>query len=569
MKKLLLLCLLPFLLYPQTQYRFFINNINMPMDNKGVFADTYQIPGGQGGYYNNIPFLYSGGFWLSGYSADTLWANGVATSSLIDNYEPGKVGSDPNDPLNKIYVVDIDDPPFGASWQEWIDAVQLGAEFYDGNNDGVYNPIDLNGNNIWDSNEDRPDIIGDRVAWCVYNDADTGLYTGIPFGRTRQGIEIQQTVFGYKSESSTQLKDVIFIRYKIFNSGLKNSILDSVYFTAWSDPDLGSNYDYDVVGCDTVTNSGYVYNFQPDPAFNQDPAYFINLLQGAPNYSPGVTFIDINSNGYYDEGTDTPLDTAYNYLGPLRGIEIFPGAINNRMSSFMLNTRHEFGYTNEPDSITHMRNFMKGYSYLGSTIDPCTYPSGQVLGGVDCNSVNPHFMFSGDPETSYGWLEIIHWDVRYCVNTGPFTLEENKPVTIIVAYSIGLGSSPKNSVTVGKLQSQFVQQFYRSNFDDNLVSVEDDIANIPSEFILHQNYPNPFNPSTTISWQSPVGSWQTIKLYNALGQEVDTILDEYLEAGFHSKLYPNGINSTLPSGVYFYQIKAGSFIQTKKMILTK
>ena len=90
---------------------------------------------------------------------------------------------------------------------------------------------------------------------------------------------------------------------------------------------------------------------------------------------------------------------------------------------------------------------------------------------------------------------------------------------------------------------------------------------MPIDFRLEQNYPNPFNPSTTISWQSPVGSWQTIKLYNALGQEVDTILDEYLEAGFHSKLYI--VNSTLPSGVYFYQLKAGDYIQTKKMILLK
>jgi hypothetical protein len=102
---------------------------------------------------------------------------------------------------------------------------------------------------------------------------------------------------------------------------------------------------------------------------------------------------------------------------------------------------------------------------------------------------------------------------------------------------------------------------------------EEDV--LPVEFALHQNYPNPFNPSTKISWQSPVSCWQTIKIFNTLGQEVETIVNEYLEAGFHSKLYI--INSTLPSGVYFYQLKAGdpstgsgqSFIQTKKMLLLK
>ncbi|MEJ5261538.1 MAG: M14 family zinc carboxypeptidase [Ignavibacterium sp.] len=97
----------------------------------------------------------------------------------------------------------------------------------------------------------------------------------------------------------------------------------------------------------------------------------------------------------------------------------------------------------------------------------------------------------------------------------------------------------------------------------NLISLS-----LPEEFLLEQNYPNPFNPATMIRWQSPVSSWQTIKLYNTLGEEVDTIVDEYLEAGYHFKLY--NISSTLPSGVYFYQLQAGNFISAaKKMILLR
>ena len=86
-------------------------------------------------------------------------------------------------------------------------------------------------------------------------------------------------------------------------------------------------------------------------------------------------------------------------------------------------------------------------------------------------------------------------------------------------------------------------------------------------FYLDQNHPNPFNPSTTISWQSPLGSWQTIKLFDVLGREIECIVDGYYEAGPHSTLYI--ANSSLPSGVYFYQLKAGDFIQTKKMIYLK
>jgi len=99
-----------------------------------------------------------------------------------------------------------------------------------------------------------------------------------------------------------------------------------------------------------------------------------------------------------------------------------------------------------------------------------------------------------------------------------------------------------------------------------LVNVENNPLLI-CEFKLEQNYPNPFNPSTKISWKSPVSSWQTIKVFNSLGQEVETVVDEYLAAGVHSKLYI--VNFTLPSGVYFYQLKAGDYLETKKMILMK
>jgi hypothetical protein len=88
------------------------------------------------------------------------------------------------------------------------------------------------------------------------------------------------------------------------------------------------------------------------------------------------------------------------------------------------------------------------------------------------------------------------------------------------------------------------------------------------DFKLEQNYPNPFNPNTKISWQLPEGSNVTLKIFNALGEEVATpVNNKYQDAGTHSALFID--NSSLPSGVYFFQLKAGDFIQTKKMILIK
>jgi len=480
-------------LQAQSTFRFFINNINMPMDNKGKLADIYQIPGGQSGRYLDISFIYSGGFWLSGYNADTLWAN--AQGAWYENYIPGNVDSNQFDPRYKVYSADAYYPPFGAEWHQWKFAVNLGADFYDGDNDGEYNPIDLNNNGQWDPGEDRPDIIGDKVAWCVFNDGDT-----IGYHRRWDpplGIEIHQTVFGYVTYFAPQLKNVLFIRYKIINSGKVNSILDSVYFTAWADADLGENYEDDLVGSDTLVNSGFIYGLDPDPGFGEEvPSFFINLLQGPYSYIPGETFIDNNFNGTYEDSIDTPIDTAYNHQGPHKGIQLFPGAKNQNMTSFIHNMgSHPLG---DPYFKTDARNYMLGLNRQGEIIDPCTWNIGEVRGGVDCNLVNPFYWYSGDPEPNHGWLNAWSTDQRMVVNTGPFSLEEDKPITIIVGYTIGQGDSPLNSVTVGKEVSAFVQQFYQSNFDDNILPVEDENNLIVDEFKLIQNYPNPFNPTTTI-----------------------------------------------------------------------
>ena len=91
-----------------------------------------------------------------------------------------------------------------------------------------------------------------------------------------------------------------------------------------------------------------------------------------------------------------------------------------------------------------------------------------------------------------------------------------------------------------------------------------------TEFTLSQNYPNPFNPSTKISWQAPVGSWQTLKVYDILGNEVVTLVNEYRDAGSYKVEFQSAVGSLqLASGIYYYQLRAGDYVETKKMILLK
>ena len=88
----------------------------------------------------------------------------------------------------------------------------------------------------------------------------------------------------------------------------------------------------------------------------------------------------------------------------------------------------------------------------------------------------------------------------------------------------------------------------------------------PTEFQLSQNYPNPFNPTTLINYQIPSDEFVELKVFDVLGKEVSTVVNEFKRAGSY-KVNFNG--SALESGVYFYKIKAGNFIDIKKMILVK
>jgi hypothetical protein len=97
-------------------------------------------------------------------------------------------------------------------------------------------------------------------------------------------------------------------------------------------------------------------------------------------------------------------------------------------------------------------------------------------------------------------------------------------------------------------------------------AVEHNTLTIPSTFTLEQNYPNPFNPTTQISFALPKAEHVQLKVYNALGQLVTTLVNETRPAGVHTISWDA---RSVSSGLYLYQIRAGSFVQTRKMLLMK
>jgi hypothetical protein len=99
-----------------------------------------------------------------------------------------------------------------------------------------------------------------------------------------------------------------------------------------------------------------------------------------------------------------------------------------------------------------------------------------------------------------------------------------------------------------------------------VATVDSDPAGLPRDITLGQNYPNPFNPSTTIEFALPHSGFVTLKVYNVLGEEVASLLNEDHPAGTFKATWDA---SGMPSGIYFYRLTAGKFVQTKKMVLMR
>jgi Secretion system C-terminal sorting domain len=104
------------------------------------------------------------------------------------------------------------------------------------------------------------------------------------------------------------------------------------------------------------------------------------------------------------------------------------------------------------------------------------------------------------------------------------------------------------------------------DFTGWVADVKSDKKNQPVTYQLNQNYPNPFNPSTIISYSIPKAGLVTLKIYNILGQEVKTLINEYKNSGSYKV---NFYAASLASGVYFYRLISGNFVQVKKMVLLK
>ena len=176
--------------------------------------------------------------------------------------------------------------------------------------------------------------------------------------------------------------------------------------------------------------------------------------------------------------------------------------------------------------------------------------------------------------TSNGKEVILNWSTATELNNLVFevqrSFEGSEFATIGFVYGKGTTTERQDYTYSDKILTDG-KYYYRLKQIDYLGSYEySDVVEIEwrafNSYLLEQNYPNPFNPTTTIGFGIQNKSNVKITILNAIGEEVAVVLNEEREPGFHQVEFNA---ATLPSGVYFYQLRAGEFVSTKKMVLLR
>ena len=189
----------------------------------------------------------------------------------------------------------------------------------------------------------------------------------------------------------------------------------------------------------------------------------------------------------------------------------------------------------------------------------------------DVNSLNTFLYYSGyNNDTSFwNWLTNGKIDTMLVIDPNNPNVDDPVMIPSFNSKALPVGDSAIYYVAVGygadkykmAANMQLAQQKY-----SQLTGVGSESKYLPSDYSLKQNYPNPFNPSTKIAYQIPKSGHVTLKVYNALGKEVATLVNEDKSVGKYTLDF-NG--QGLSSGIYFYSIRSGSFFETKKMMLLK
>ena len=548
------------------------NNINAVFRTDGIFNyDWVTFQSKEAGFIwpvtSNIrrTAVFTSGIWI-GAKVGPQRELRLSASAYATHYSPGNIpviGQVPpssvcSDPSWRGYYVHLTDPSLinggtrikaaGGrqytftydSWNNW--PVQKGAPYVEVNNIPGYQPS-------W--NGDRPGIgngmtaLPEELLFMVfmdYTNCTNNIHNSeisLPGGTLPLGVEIQQLSFMFNCHP---LRDIYFIKWKIINKSSLN--WDSVYVAIFNDIDIGSGScgaSDDAAGCDTVREMGLGYNGD-----NNDCSY---------GYNPpavGYRFLQspLRFTGLNSDTAKLPYDTLTGYK--FTGLSSYYMIINGSPDPCL----------NDPDNAIGAYNIMRGKDACGNNIlNPL-------------NGLLTNFRYDGDACNRYGWVDSSSHNFRDIGSSGPFTMNSGDTQINVVSYLIARdgGNNFQNVCALQSLSDSALYHYYNDFKNCVPIGIQPISNEIPLRFELYQNYPNPFNPETKIRFSIPLlrgvsaGRGVLLKIYDALGRETQTLVNQSLSPGTYETEW-NAVN--FPSGIYFYTLSYGNFIQTKKMALLK
>ena len=218
-------------------------------------------------------------------------------------------------------------------------------------------------------------------------------------------------------------------------------------------------------------------------------------------------------------------------------------------------------------------NANSGYAIPQPPKPPKTFnvalSAGKILLTWDVYGTNDPLLKGFEIYRAEGRVDSTYRKIYSCGPTiRSFTDSTMKKGTPIFYYIVSVGDAASNNGVAQTPAGALVSgRFYTQTFDAVTVpTTVRGVAGIPTQFSLQQNYPNPFNPSTTIRFDIGASCRVELKVYDALGRVVATLVSEHLNIGSYSAEWNA---NALPSGMYFYRLSTGGFVATRKMLLVK
>ncbi len=406
---------------------------------------------------------------------------------------------------------------------------------------------------------------GNYDIYIVKTDMNGNVQWKKVFYRENEGADVALAVQqledgGYIIGGFTQSSN--WASYIIRTDSLGNAIWSNIYPGAWQ------SECYDI---QATPDGGFIYT-GTESSFTTDTDVLLGKLDGNGNLlwkkifgsvdaDQGESIQQLSDGGFTIAGMSASGGNGYNMYvlrtnsnGDLLWSTTIGGSGDDRA----------FSVTTEQDG-----------SHL---VTGWTWSYGQGLGDVYLvklqDSVIPVELTSFSADVT-GEDVILKWSTATELNNSGFEIQRRSGTEEWLGIGFIQGSATTQQthtysyidhfLTAGNYSYRLKQIDYDGSFiysDD----IEVEVNNIPARFSLEQNYPNPFNPATTISFSIPSSVYTSLKVYDILGNEVASLINEEKHAGNYQLIF----NATeLSSGTYFYKLQAGSFVETKKMALIK